>query len=326
MDYNGYTNESTYLVDLYLSNTPLVNDFYKTKCFKGIDGFKKAVIIILKKDGVFFKENESQENLKNCDWLDLFDKYSDDCLLVESSKDLLKHFTAENDKIFLPDFQLDRDLYLEVKETIESYGYKYVAGSKKRFEKKGAEAQDDLNKMLNGVEVLTAQKQFDFYPTPNKIVLHAQTWLKHDGVNRILEPSCGTGNLILGLEQFVDAIEINPDCVNTLKQNNINVIASDFETFETDKKYKFIIMNPPFSKFRDAKHILKAYELLEEGGTLVAVASGGILSRSDKESLKIQTLISDKMLFNDKEFKQAGTSINTVLIKIINCKRWGFLL
>jgi 16S rRNA G1207 methylase RsmC len=41
-----------------------------------------------------------------------------------------------------------------------------------------------------------------------------------------------------------------------------NVSQDDFLNFESMRFNKFI-MNPPFSKSQDVKHILKAYSLLE---------------------------------------------------------------
>ena len=43
-----------------------------------------------------------------------------------------------------------------------------------------------------------------------------------------------------------------------------------------------IIMNPPFSKSQDVKHILEAYKHLRDWGRLVSVASSSIHTRSWK--------------------------------------------
>ncbi len=323
MLYNGYTNHSTYMVDLYFSNGSSndgithVNKLLSIKCFKNIDGFKQFVLSCLKTDDAWKLETNSKEYINECNWQDLFEQYADDIMLVSSTKELLKQFEASGEVINLPSFKLDRELYLEVKAIIESYGYKYVAGAKKRFEKKDANAVEDLKNMINGVSIVDAQKKYDFYPTPEKIVNMAQKWLNHDGIGRILEPSCGLGNLVSGLENFVDAIELNPDCINELNNKNIKVIHDDFDTFESTMKYDYIIMNPPFSKYRDAKHILKAYDMLNVGGTLIAVASGGLMTRNDKISKQVTSLINDSFKFSDKEFKNVGTNIDTILIKII---------
>lgn len=318
--YNGYTNFQTYMTALYFFNGEdnHINAMLKIKCFKGIEGFKEFALNRLKNDKAFLSDINKEEYLKECDWEDIFKGINEnnEFILVNSSKELLEHFTAENNKIYLPDFQLDRALYLEVKATIESYGYKYIAGQHKRFEKKDANALSDLANMLDGIEILSAQKQYDFYPTPELIVKQAQELLEHDGESIILEPSCGNGDLIKGLTRFVEAIEINPDCRNILLDKNIDIVAEDFESFNPTYKYKYILMNPPFSKLRDAKHILKAYDLLETGGTIVAIASIGILTRTDKYSVQVQSLISKQVIFDNKEFKQAGTNIGTVLLKI----------
>jgi len=54
----------------------------------------------------------------------------------------------------------------------------------------------------------------------------------------------------------------------------------DFLDMTDEWKFSKIIMNPPFSKSQDAKHIVKAYSLLAEGGTLVSIASSTIRTRT----------------------------------------------
>ena len=325
-NYNGYVNESTFTVDLYFSNgcdknnNYHVNEMLKIQCFKDINSFKKYVLECLKKDITWNSITNAQNILNDCDWEDLFEKYSDTLILIGNSKDLLRRFKAEDNKIFIPKFQIDKDLYKECKATIETYGYKYIAGKNKRFEKKNANAINDLNNMINGVQVLTARKEFNYYPTPDNIVKLAQKLLEHDNTSTILEPSCGCGNLINGLETFTEAIEINSDCVNILKQKNIKIIHDDFETFNSNKKYKYIIMNPPFSKLRDVKHTLKAYDLLEKDGVLITICSSSVFTRSDRASKELQRIFESNgefiQEFNNKEFKEAGTNINTTLLKI----------
>jgi hypothetical protein len=48
--------------------------------------------------------------------------------------------------------------------------------------------------------------------------------------------------------------------------------------------YDRIIMNPPFSKRRDAEHVRHAYELLRPGGRIVAIMGEGVFFGSDKKA------------------------------------------
>lgn len=320
--YYGYTNFETHQLSLYFDNghcndgTYHVNELLKIKCFKNLESFKQFVLSRLKTDSAWKTESDKNNIINNCDWKNIFDTYKDDCFFVNNANELLKHFTADDNKILLPNFQLDRELYLECKEIIESYGYRYIAGSKKRFEKPNVVAKYDLERMINGVELKSAQELFDYYPTPEYIVNIAQELLQHDNKSIILEPSCGTGNLIKGLESFVDAIEINSDCVKILKEKNINVIHDDFLTFNPSMKYDYIIMNPPFSKKQDVLHIIKAFSLLNEGGVLVAIASSNVLSKSKELQDICDKHLEYSDMFTNKEFKSSGTNINTMILKL----------
>jgi|SRR5690625_32248 len=108
----------------------------------------------------------------------------------------------------------------------------------------------------------------DFYPTPKALfdrLIGYSTRL--DG--KILEPSAGKGDMIeyikarMGRRDYydIDAIENDPDLVNTLRGAGYNVVWDDFLTYETFKEYDYIIMNPPFSA--DADHLSKALDIAE---------------------------------------------------------------
>src|SRR5690625_7709476 len=83
----------------------------------------------------------------------------------------------------------------------------------------------------------------DFYPTPKALfdrLIGYSTRL--DG--KILEPSAGKGDMIeyikarMGRRDYydIDAIENDPDLVNTLRGAGYNVVWDDFLTYETFKE------------------------------------------------------------------------------------------
>lgn len=329
---NGWTNVETWLAVVHIENDSkhergktiyCSNAIMETRCYKSIKDFADKC----EKYSDFKSEFEQYGDFRDkINWQEIFDyfKYDDrfpdnkGIFLVDSAKELLKLFKADKDTIYLPDFQIDRDFYLECKTIIESYGYVYKS---KNFVKKDADAEADLQKMIDGVEVLTARKQFDFYPTPDEVVKKAQELLCYDGKSDILEPSCGLGNLVKGYEEHTKAIEINPDCISELQSKGIDVIGKDFEK-ETPKKFKYIIMNPPFGKRKDAKHVILAFnEWLADGGVLVAITSGGIMSNKDKYCKEFQELYSKHGVHQESieqgAFKESGTNISTMIHKFV---------
>lgn len=332
---NGWTNTATWLALIHIQNDSIknkferncpvyaINELKKSRCYKSIEDFAKKCLSLIDIECEFDYHGDFK---KDINWEEIFnyykynEKFPDDegFFLIPNAKELLKLFVAVDNIIHLPEFQIDRDLYIECKTIIESYGYKY---SSKKFNKKGANASEDLQKMIDGVEVLSARKQFNFFPTPRPIVELAQELLCHDGESSILEPSCGTGNLVDGLEPFTRAIEINEDCIVELKNKNIEVIGFDF-TQTLPIKFKYIIMNPPFQKRQDAEHVFLAFNnWLEDGGVLVAITSTSIITANDKKSKYFQDLYLKygiyQKIIDAGAFKESGTMVSTAITKFL---------
>jgi predicted RNA methylase len=171
-------------------------------------------------------------------------------------------------------------------------------------------------------------KEFSFFPTPKELVLMAQELLEINNNNSltILEPSCGTGNLLDGIENInrIYCNEYNSFLADILRNKFIHVDNKPFEEYKSDIKFDRIIMNPPFEKRMDAKHILKAFnEHLKDGGILVAIHSVGILNCSDKYSLEFQELSKNfgayQEIIESGTFKESGkgTNIETCITKFI---------
>lgn len=122
----------------------------------------------------------------------------------------------------------------------------------------------------------------DYFPTPaelaeemvNSIAIHKRDYAYAPGP--ILEPSAGTGNLVNAMEKIfcrhghtkvdVDCVEISANCRAILKKDGWRVVHDDFMTFEPQKRYKAIVMNPPFSS--GVKHLLRAIKIMERGGAI----------------------------------------------------------
>lgn len=132
-----------------------------------------------------------------------------------------------------------------------------------------------------------------FYPTPASLASKMLEGIKWDYVSTILEPSAGKGNLAEAINEKwriyrcsrryyaeeqradIDCIEVDPNLRAILKDKGLRVVHDDFLTYTTCKKYSLIVMNPPFEF--GAKHILKALQLLQDGGQLIALCNAETL-------------------------------------------------
>jgi adenine-specific DNA-methyltransferase len=107
----------------------------------------------------------------------------------------------------------------------------------------------------------TEKKEFGIFITPKVIIENLLSFvLKYSiksqiNIKRILEPSCGTCEIINACDLMykdieIDGIEFNNTMFNSIKDlnftNNVKLINSDFMVYNTDKKYHLIVGNPPY--------------------------------------------------------------------------------
>jgi adenine-specific DNA-methyltransferase len=104
----------------------------------------------------------------------------------------------------------------------------------------------------------TEKKEYGFFVTPPSIIdiLIAKTAEYTSNVSRILEPSCGSCEIVNALIEsgkystaIIDAVEFNKKVFDSIKEltfkNPVHMIHQDFLTYENGK-YDLIIGNPPY--------------------------------------------------------------------------------
>ena len=89
-------------------------------------------------------------------------------------------------------------------------------------------------------------------------------------------------------------------------------------TFEPQKDYDVIVMNPPFNKGQDIAHITKAIQIAKR--CVIAIASASVLFKNDNKTKAFRELVAQYNGIIEElpasSFKESGTMVNTVLIKI----------
>ena len=79
-----------------------------------------------------------------------------------------------------------------------------------------------------------------------------------------------------------------------------------------------IIMNPPFSKQQDVKHILHAWGCLKDGGILVSIVSESPFFRENSLSKSFREWIDENKVevynLDSGAFKESGTMVKTRMI------------
>lgn len=175
--------------------------------------------------------------------------------------------------------------------------------------------------LKEGVKVVSAPQLFPTPPTLAARMVKLANISNHTALNRVLEPSAGTGNILRAIGEFeagkITAIEANHSLCISLQNNfpQVNVWNIDFLQFNTDYyfNYDYIIMNPPFANGDDIKHIKHAFKMLCPGGRLVAICANG-----PRQNEQLKPMVEDEggtwEVLPPNTFAESGTSVSTVLI------------
>lgn len=245
-----------------------------------------------------------------------------------TKEDVLQKAVLENQVLILPEIQLDRKLYQEVAKAIEGIGGKW----NKKFN--GFVFDSNLNlqekfERIQGGESVNLKKEFQFFPTPEKIAKKMVDLLElnPNSFYEILEPSAGKGNLVKaisenGFKGNLTVVELNKDFEEYLKNLNIDkIIISDFLELDfDDSRFDRIIANPPFTKNQDIDHIKRMYDLLNENGILVSCSSKHWKISNNKKETEFRNWLEEVnaeiIEVESGEFKESGTMIATCIIRI----------
>jgi hypothetical protein len=192
-------------------------------------------------------------------------------------KTVLKKCTIEGNIIKLPNEQLDRNVYQEVKKSLELIGGKWKGG--KVFGFVFNEDPTELFEQIANGEKRNLKKEFQFYATPAELADELVSYANIHNSHKILEPSAGQGAIINAIHRISGTMPV--DYCETMgvnltflqKMKNVNPVGVDFLEINEPNKYDRIIANPPFSKNQDIQHVYKMHDCLKEGGRLVSVVS-----------------------------------------------------
>lgn len=228
--------------------------------------------------------------------------------------DVLASAEVEGNKLRLT-AQLDRALYQKVAKVLLSIGGKWNSKEKAHIFKEDVETM--ISNMLLTGEYTDAKQEFQFFPTPDALAKEIVERAGIDEGDVCLEPSAGHGNIAKYMPGC-DVIELNPDNRKYLTENGFNLVHDDFMTFEPQKDYDVIVMNPPFCKQQDIKHVTKAIQIAKK--CVVAIMSASPMWRTDKASEAFRYLVESYggtlEELPEGAFKESGTNVKTCLVVV----------
>ena len=163
-------------------------------------------------------------------------------------------------------------------------------------------------------------RDLNYFPTPRDVVEQMIDVAGIEPGMTVLEPSAGDGSIVRAIRFW------HPDCdvkgyeIDAGRAKQADVTCFDFMQVTPESIYDRILMNPPFSHGRWARHILHAAQFLAPGGSLYAIVPTGTVPSHLKAewSRHIEPRMSAVIDIPAGAFKDAGTMIETKLIEVRN--------
>jgi predicted RNA methylase len=214
----------------------------------------------------------------------------------------------------LPPEQLERKLYESVNKALANAGGKWNRSAQGFvFPKSPADA---LGIMLETGVSRSKKKDNQAFYTPEALAARVAELAEIRG-HVVLEPSAGHGALALAALEagasLVDCVELDSDSCEVLRNLpcSLQVRFGDFLTIPPIEKFDRIVMNPPFTRRQDVKHLAHALEMLAEDGVLVAILS----STADYQPL-VEGRSHEVHQVPAGAFKESGTNVATIIVKV----------
>jgi predicted RNA methylase len=219
--------------------------------------------------------------------------------------------------------QLDRKTYQQTDKVLQAAGG--IWNRKAKAHLFPDDAATRVDQILITGEVDIPKDEFDFFPSPPAVVARLMQLANVQPGMRVLEPSAGRGAIAYACA----AAGAQVDCYELMQANFATLagdarltaaVCMDFLTVTPRRSYARVVMNPPFSKQADIKHVQHALNFLQPGGRLVSVLSAGIAFRCNRMTQDLRELIDDRgghiEALAEGAFRASGTLVRSVIATI----------
>ena len=217
--------------------------------------------------------------------------------------------------------QLDRKLYERTNKVLEAAGGKWDRRAKAHvFADDAATRMEQI--LLTG-DIVIPKDEFNYFPTPPDVVDRLMELADVRPGMLVLEPSAGQGAIANACRTAggeVTCIELMPANAQALRDQRHSVSERDFLTMQPSPLMDRVVMNPPFARQADIKHVLHAMRFLRDGGRLVSVMSASVTFRENRLTQDFRALVSSRSgsieELPEGAFKSSGTMVRTVIVTI----------
>jgi predicted RNA methylase len=218
--------------------------------------------------------------------------------------------------------QLDRKTYMAVNKILVAAGGKWNRSAKAHVFK--CDAQDAISDIVLTGKVVDAKREFDFFETPPDLVPYVMKYAEIRVNQSVLEPNAGGGSLAFAAKLDggnVTCVEIQDALIPSLEEGDYEaVVHGDFLEIDLGRVFDRIVMNPPFGKQADIKHVNRALDMLAPGGRLVAIMSAGVEFRQNDLTAAFRERVTSMggtiERLPSASFKSSGTNVETALVVV----------
>lgn len=219
--------------------------------------------------------------------------------------------------------QLDRALYTKTNKVLEAAGGKWNRKAAAHvFSADAASRVEDM--ILTGV-VEVPKDEFNYFPSPPAIVARLIEIAGIEKGMRVLEPSAGKGAIAYACAENGALV----DCYELMEANFAALAGDvrlgpvrhmDFLLQVPELLYDRVVMNPPFLRQADIRHVQHALKFLKPGGLLVSVMAASVTFRDNTLTSDFRALITERggdiEACPEGSFKASGTMVSTVIVTI----------
>lgn len=231
---------------------------------------------------------------------------------------------TDGDKVTLPPEQLERSLYVAVDKVLRALGGKWDRRAQAHVFSGGIEGQ--LAEALAAGRAVDVKRTLEQFFTPPALAgrMVARADLKPG--DKVLEPSAGDGALIraalnAGIRpRDIWAYEIDERLRAALRTEFFSAFGAgglgvDFLEAKPEPVFDAVLMNPPFSRNQDIRHVRHAFDMLKPGGRLVAIMSEHAAFAGDAASGEFRAWASsiggEFDPLPDATFRESGTLVSS---------------
>ena len=221
--------------------------------------------------------------------------------------------------------KLERALYTMVDDALQCIGGKWDKKAK------GHVFASDPTDLVEAIiesgtfERPPKEDNFGFFPTPAELVGEL---VKKAGITagaKAIEPNAGDGAIAVPVAEIVGygnvtTLELQEKNAVILRNKGFSPVVCDFLTYDSQERFDFVVMNPPFAKQQDIDHVMHAWKFLKPGGRLVSVMPASVLFRDNAKTRDFRAFVeANGGVFEENAegaFRSSGTGVRTVTVVV----------